>query len=165
MKCLSKVSALNDFYSTNIDKIKGGAYKMALHITKLNENNYLDKWINMDSADNKECILHKEQIKIVGEIANLDSTHAKNSQSKILKSKQYYSFASKYCAIHNENYPIYDSFVAKMLKYFGKVDKSFCNFYADELKDYKRFYEIICQLRQHYKLEKYTLSQIDTIFG
>lgn len=50
--------------------------------------------------------------------------------------RKFYSFATKYCSHHNPlAYPIYDSYVEKVLKYFRKTDH-FAKFKNADLKDY-----------------------------
>ena len=52
------------------------------------------------------------------------------------KTINFYSFATKYCSHHfPEDYPIYDSFVEKMLMPFKRVDK-FYRCKKDDLKHY-----------------------------
>ena len=74
--------------------------------------------------------------------------------------KNFYSFASKYCSHHNPNdYPIYDSYVDEVLRYFrNKKDLSFRN---DDLKDYDKFKSVILTFRDKFSLQKYNLKQID----
>ena len=51
------------------------------------------------------------------------------------KNKYFYSFESKYCSHHNSTtYPIYDSYVKKVLKHFRKINSNF-NFNNDYLND------------------------------
>ena len=77
------------------------------------------------------------------------------------KEKNFYSFASKYCSHHNpKDYPIYDSYVDEVLRYFQKVD-AFDFFKASDLKNYKKFKSILENFRSYYRLDKYTLKQID----
>ena len=72
-----------------------------------------------------------------------------------------YSFATKYCSHHYpKHYPIYDSFVDKMLKYFRSRD-GFHQFDNKDLKDFNRFDEIINAFRKFYDLEDFSLLQID----
>lgn len=127
-----KCSVLNDFYSTNIFKV----YPVACHILELD----IDKR------------LKKGDISLVNEIAN----------NKIAnKEKNFYSFASKYCSHHNQDeYPIYDSYVDQMLRHFRNIDRFFC-FDNDDLKDYKKFKNILLEFRKFYKLDKYTLKELD----
>ena len=129
---LLKVSALNDFYSTHIYD----TYTVSKHILNCN----IDKELN------------KGSINLVNKIAKVE---IKN------KTINFYSFASKYCSHHKpKTYPIYDSYVEKMLMHFKKTDK-FTEFKKIELQTYKRFIEIIQKFRQFYNLDKYSLREID----
>ena len=85
---LIKVAVLNDFYAANIF----GVYPVARHIVDL----------NIDSR------LADADLDIVDKIARVDE-----------KSNRHYSFATKYCSHHYpDKFPIYDSFVSKVLTYF-----------------------------------------------
>ena len=129
---LLKVSALNDFYSTNIFD----TYSVAKHILKCNIDREL-------GTGNKN---------LVNKIAPVTIKH---------RTINFYSFASKYCSHHQpESYPIYDSYVEKMLMYFKKKDK-YDAFKKVDLKDYNRFIEIIKNFQIHYNLNGFTLRQID----
>lgn len=129
---LLKVSALNDFYSTNIFD----TYSVAKHIVK----NDIDARLKVNDFS------------LVNDIA------------KILikgRTKNFYSFASKYCSHHKpSSYPIYDSFVEKMMLYYKKVD-GFNSFNKVDLKNYERFIEIIKSFQHYYKLQKFSLREID----
>lgn len=127
-----KCSVLNDFYSTNIFKV----YPVARHILELDID---DRLKNGD-------------ISLVNEIAN----------NKISgKEKNFYSFASKYCSHHNqEEYPIYDYYVDQMLRHFRNVDVFF-DFDNDDLKNYEKFKNILLKFREFYKLEKFSLKDLD----
>ena len=75
--------------------------------------------------------------------------------------RKFYSFSTKYCSHHNSNeYPIYDSYVEKVLKYFRKTDKFF-NLKNADLKDYQEFKNIIIAFREYYGLEEFNLKEID----
>lgn len=129
---LLKVSALNDFYSTNIFD----TYSVAKHILSCNIDSALD--------DNK--------IDLVDIIAPVTIKG---------KTRKLYSFASKYCSHHKpENYPIYDSYVEKMLMYFKKYEK-FDKFKKEDLKSYSRFIEVIEKFKSHYDLNEFSLREID----
>lgn len=129
---LLKVNILNDFYSTNIFN----TYKIAEYIVSLN-------------IDKK---LKAKDLSIVNEIA--DKT--KNGINRNI-----YSFATKYCVHHLGNeYPIFDSFVAKMLLHLNKQDK-FSKFSYNDCRDYQKFYNILNEFRKFYNLKDYTLRQID----
>lgn len=72
-----------------------------------------------------------------------------------------YSFATKYCSNHYpEIFPIYDSYVEKVLCYFRNCD-NFIAFKTEELRQYKKFKEIIIAFRKYYGLEMYDLKKID----
>lgn len=129
---LLKVSALNDFYSTNIYD----TYTVAKHILNLEVDSRLK------SGDRT----------LVNDIASV------NTGTKI---RNFYSFASKYCSHHNpDEFPIYDSYVDKMLRHYRKVDK-FNNFNNDDLKSYPMFIKIIESLREFYNVNSYSLRQLD----
>lgn len=129
---LLKVSALNDFYSTNIYN----TYLVAKHILQKN----IDP--RLESSD----------YSLVNEIALISINE---------KKKNFYSFASKYCSHHKPNtYPIYDSFVEKMLLHY-KEQHGFDVFTNNDLKNYEHFVEIIKKFRCFYKLDEFSLKQID----
>lgn len=129
---LIKCSVLNDFYSTNIFKI----YPVAKHILSLN----IDRRLRAGDPT------------LVDEIARVDF----NGDEKF-----FYSFASKYCSHHNPlEYPIYDSYVRKVLNYYKKVD-GFFYFGEEDLKNYPKFKEILIRFRDFYKLNKYNLKELD----
>ncbi|ODN41358.1 hypothetical protein [Piscirickettsia litoralis] len=127
---LIKVSALNDFYSTNIY----GTHSMAKHIVSLNIDQRL---LNHDHT-------------LVDEIASVPYGN-----------KYLYSFATKYCCHHESNqYPIYDSFVDKVLTHLKKKDK-FCKFRRRDLKEYPKFIEILKQFKAYYGLEGVSFRELD----
>ena len=130
---LLKASCLNDFYSTNIFAI----HSVAEHILSVKD---LDK--RLKSGD----------INLVSELEEV----------KIGDNKRYfYSFATKYCSHHNPiSFPIYDSYVEKILVYFNKVDK-FSSFKIKDLKDYRKFKGILLDFQRYYKLERFNLKEID----
>jgi len=133
---LLKCSTLNDFYGTNIFRI----YPVAKHIVELN----IDK--KLTSGDPKL-------------VNNIASGHGiKNRHGTELK---LFSFATKYCSHHNpEDYPIYDSYVEKILLYFRRVD-NFSVFSKQELRDYHVFKRVIIDFCDVYGLQGFTLKQID----
>lgn len=129
---LLKASTLNDFYSTNIFSI----YPIAKHICAL----------NIDSR------LKSGDVTLVNDIQHVTIGDTE---------KNFYSFASKYCSHHNPlAYPIYDSYVDKVLRYFRNKD-GFSDFQDGELKNYIRFKGILIDFRVFYGLDKYNLKQID----
>lgn len=129
---LIKVATLNDFYSTNIFSI----YSVAKHIHSLN----IDK-----------------------KLKNGDVTIVSKIQRVCVKRKQknFYSFASKYCSHHNsKDFPIYDSYVDRVLRYFRSVHR-FYQFKNEDLKEYESFKKIILEFRKFYGLESFSLKEID----
>lgn len=76
-------------------------------------------------------------------------------------SKRCYSFATKYCNRHNpECFPIYDSYVDKLLFNLNKLD-NFTSIKRDELKNYDTFNDTILKFKSFYSLEKFSLKEID----
>ena len=129
---LLKASTLNDFYSTNIFSI----YPVAKHICAL------DIDLRLKAGD----------VTLVGDIQYVTIGDTL---------KNFYSFASKYCSHHNPlDYPIYDSYVDEVLRYFRNRD-NFSNFQDGDLKNYVKFKGILIDFRAFYGLDKYNLKQID----
>lgn len=129
---LLKVATLNDFYSTNIFSV----YPVAEHILSL-------------KIDER---LRQGDVTLVNEIQNVTINGV---------ARKFYSFSTKYCSHHNhKEYPIYDSYVEKVLKYFRKTDK-FSKFKNADLKDYQKFKNIIITFREYYGLEEFNLKEID----
>ena len=58
------------------------------------------------------------------------------------------------------DFPIYDSYVEKVLVYFEKKDK-FGKFKTADLKDYEKFKSVLISFRNYYGLDQYNLKQID----
>lgn len=130
---LIKVSTLNDFYSTNIF----AAYKVAKHIIEL-------------QIDER---LKNGEVSLVEDIANVCMDNG--------SIKCFYSFATKYCSHHRPlDFPIYDSYVDVLLRYFRDVDAFFAFKNAD-LKDYSSFKNILIQFRYFYGLNQFNLKEID----
>ena len=129
---LLKCAALNDFYSTNIFSV----FPVAQHIQKL----------NIDAR------IKKYDLNLVEDIQKVEINGVE---------KQFYSFASKYCSHNNPiDYPIYDSFVDKVLCHFRNM-KLIKHFKNDDLKDYNKFRTILLDFREQYSLKKYNLKEID----
>lgn len=129
---LIKASTLNDFYSTNIFSV----YPVAKHILGL------DIDVRLKAGD---------------------SSLVENIQSVMIngKKKTFYSFATKYCSHHNPlDFPIYDSYVDVVLRYFQKRD-AFSEFVSGDLKSYEKFKRILNEFRKQYRLNDYSLKQID----
>lgn len=130
---LIKVCSLNDFYSTNILS----PFAVASHIVKL-------------SIDVR---LKNNDLGLVNDIAKVKINDKKEFN--------FYSFATKYCSHHKpEIYPIYDSYVEKLLLYFKKEDKFF-DFTKTDLKVYPNYREILIKFQEYYSLDNFTLKEID----
>lgn len=129
---LLKVSALNDFYSTNIFD----THTVAKHIV---------------AFDASQRILEGD-VTLVNELALVQFPGRR---------RNFYSFTSKYCNHHNpEAFPIYDRYVDKMLRHFRREDH-FAEFRPEELKNYVRLVEIIGAFRRSYSLDQFSLREID----
>lgn len=129
---LLKVSSLNDFYSTNIYD----THTVARHIRDMNIGTRL-------KSGDLSLVNDMAMVKIGDKTRNLSS------------------FASKYCSHHYpDRYPIYDSYVDKMLWHYSGADK-FASFRRRELKHYEKFVEIIAKFQRYYKLDQFSLRQID----
>jgi hypothetical protein len=135
---LIKCSALNDFYSTNIYRI----FPVAKHIVSL----------NIDSR------LESGDVKLVDDIA---CGHGIKTKTKTKKEMHLFSFATKYCSHHNaEAFPIYDSYVQKILIYFRNRD-AFSSFNDEDLRNSRRFKDIILDFQKFYPLKPFKLKEID----
>ena len=129
---LLKVATLNDFYSTNIFSV----YPVARHILSL----------DIDER------LKAGDVTLIGEIQKVIINNVE---------KNFYSFATKYCSHHNPlDFPIYDSYVVKMLSFFRDRD-GFAVFKAEDLKNYVKFKGALIDFRAFYRLDKYNLKEID----
>jgi len=130
---LIKASALNSFYYTNIFSI----FPVAKHIVDLNINDRL--------AEGDESLVN--EIALV----KMDNGSIKN----------FYSFASKYCSRHRPSeFPIYDSYVDRLLRYFRDADK-FTAFKTDDLKIYMNYKRVLLEFKSYYELNKFDLKEID----
>jgi hypothetical protein len=129
---LIKVSCVNQFDSTNIFDI----HTVANHILHLN----IDERLASGDLD---------LVKDMGHVILKD------------KPKYFYSFATKYCAHHSsEVYPIYDSYVSKILVHF-KREYQFAEFKVDDLRDYQIFNDTIEAFIKFFGLNEYKKSEID----
>ena len=130
---LIKAATLNDFYSTNIFSI----YPVARHILSLD----VDKR------------LQAHDLSLVSDISYVTFPNG--------KTKKLYSFATKYCSHHKPDvYPIYDDYINKILRYYRDID-GFSTFTSEMLLDYRSFHAILHDFQRFYKLESYTVKEID----
>lgn len=129
---LLKVIVLNYLYRTAIWAI----YKVAENIVSLD----IDPLIREGQSEAVDLIAHIR----LGD-----------------KTRNNYSFATKYCAWHNPSaYPIYDGFVAQMLWAYSRQDK-FDTFLRQDLWKYDLFKRIIENFQTFYNLTAYEFKDID----
>lgn len=129
---LLKVAALNTFYSTNIFSVT----PVARHILELDIDSRL----------------------AVGDLTLVEDIRRVEIKGR---EKDFYSFATKYCSHHVPDiFPIYDSYVRKMLCYFRDTDGFFA-FRENELKDYPFFKGILTRFQKSYGLEEYSIKDVD----
>lgn len=130
---LIKAATLNDFYSANIFSI----YPVARHILSLD----IDKR------------LQAHDLSLVSDISYVTFPNG--------KTKKLYSFATKYCSHHKPDvYPIYDDYINKILRYYRDID-GFSTFTSEMLLDYRSFHAVLHDFQRFYKLESYTVKEID----
>lgn len=142
-KVLIKVAILNDFYSTRIFNV----FKVAKHIVKVNGDMDITKTLSSENT-NADLIKKLAEIDLKG------------------KEKNFFSFATKYCALHlddtKDTYPIYDSYIYEMLRAFNDNYQNFGDLSNKKLRgDYTAFKGILESFRETYGLSKYSLRNID----
>jgi len=77
------------------------------------------------------------------------------------ETRQYYSFATKFCSWHNPAaYPIYDHYVDESLWAYKQQD-SFYSFHRQDLYDYEKFVNIVTEFKLSYGLESFSVRDID----
>jgi hypothetical protein len=131
---LVKVCALDVLYSA-------GAGRWSLAVAK----HIVDLKIDND--------IEREDLEIVNKVALVNV-----ADDRVIN---FYAFATKYCNYHNPIfYPIFDSYVEKMLMYFKSKDKFF-DFSRDDLRTFKSFKDILFNFKKYYKLEPFNLKEID----
>lgn len=128
---LVKVATLNDFYSTNIMNV----FAVATHINGI---------LRIDER------LKNGDETLVAEIANVHKL-----------GKNFYSFATKFCAHHNEReFAIFDGYVERILVHFKDDFKSDSFMKKADLREYPKFKKILCDFKNHYKI-KATFKELD----
>jgi hypothetical protein len=129
---LLKVATLNEFYSTNIKSI----YPVAKRILDLD-------------IDARLCAGDESLVDDIARVVYKD------------KEVRNYSFATKYCSHHNALvFPIYDSYVDRVLRYFRDEDH-FADFKTTELKHYPTFKQVLLEFQKFYGLQSFNLKQLD----
>jgi hypothetical protein len=128
---LIKVSALNDFYKTGILD----TFSVAKHIV----NKKIDGRLQ------------------VGDIGLVDVVKRVIHNGKVI---EHYSFATKYCGLHQpDQYPMWDSYVDKMLHAYRKRPEF--HFEDGELESYPRFVKIVNDFQSYYSLGGFSLRELD----
>jgi hypothetical protein len=129
---LLKSIVINQLYSTQIRAIKN----VAQHILEL----------DIDAR------LKDGDPRVVDQIARLTING---------RERRNYSFATKYCSFHYPSlYPIYDSFVVKVLKAYQTQDR-FLSRPLGDLKEYRRFKEVLQEFVNFYDLGKPSARELD----
>lgn len=135
---LVKCATLNDFYGTNIFKV----YHVVQHYLRIG---HLAE--RLEAGD----------LTLVEELRRVPVPIQGGGTKYIDR----YSFATKFCSHHNsDRFPIYDSYVAHVLKAFRKSDPQFV-FATAALRDYEQFVAVILQFKELYGLTKYGVKDID----
>lgn len=134
---LLKVIALNQIYSTNIFAVQVVA--------------------EMIQAASIDAALQAGDPGVVHRIDRLKFTSAAGKAVD----KSIYSFATKYCALHQpRHYPIYDGLIATKLMEYSRRDQ-FARFTYDDLRHYPTFKQIVLDFQAHYGLKEFTLRETD----
>jgi len=130
-----KVAAINALYGTRIMNVSGMAY----HIAGLDIDSRLD----------------------AGDLGLVDAIATGHNIGRGVGGSRFFSFATKYCNWHRkEIYPIYDSFVEKILIAF-RDEYGFSSFRNGDLKDCTDLKRVILDLMNVYSLGQYDLKAID----
>jgi hypothetical protein len=128
---LLKALVLNKLYSTRVND--KDIEPLSRHIASLK----LDPLLNSGSFD---------AIDLIANCPNLD---------------RQYSFATKFCALHNPGvYPIYDGNADACLWAYQRQDR-FGDFYRKDLKQYPVWVETVRAFRAYYKLGSLRFRQLD----
>ena len=89
-----------------------------------------------------------------------------NMKVKEKTGRAIYSFATKYFSHHKPDiYPIYDSYVDKLLRFYRDMKKNEMKtpfkFQDKDLTSYETFCEVIDSFKESFQLEKYNAKEID----
>ncbi|MBR3596675.1 MAG: hypothetical protein IKL47_06835 [Clostridia bacterium] len=75
--------------------------------------------------------------------------------------KHIYSFSTKFFSHHRPDiYPIYDSYVDKLLRYY-RDEYQFFSFKDEKLLNYEGFYEVYIKFKKYFGLTQFTARDID----
>lgn len=128
-----KVAALNTVYNTYIYSV----YPVAQHILSLKIDERL--------STGDETLVNELMRVLYTDGGKID----------------HYSFATKYCSFHNPDaFPIYDSYVGKILQYY-RNQEGFSVFKNTDLKNYPHFKRILSDFCRYFGLGNYTTKELD----
>lgn len=134
-----KVSALNDFYSTNIYRV----YDVACKI------------VSIPDFDSR---LQQGDLTLVRDFQTIEFTDSKGKRKSIIN----YSFATKYCSHHQpDKFPIYDSYVDHVLRSLRRIYPEMFKFRNDDLRDYEKYTANLDILRREFGLESLSYKELD----
>jgi hypothetical protein len=129
---LVKVVVLNRLYSTNI----------------YNVSTAVDRILELDFDRRSK----EGDLSLVNELAQMKFSD---------RTRNCLSFASKYCAWHNQDvFPIFDTFIENQL-YAQQAREPFCDFSMKLIRDYAKFCEALERFRAKYGLTAFSLRQLD----
>ncbi len=108
-----------------------------------------------------QCVAeHIASLRIDDKLRNGDLSVVKRIYKCPSSTKQWYSFATKYCSWHNQKaYPIYDQNVWEALSSYRKQNGF--QFKNAELDEYPGFVAVVARFRKEYDLEKYSFKRLD----
>ena len=100
---------------------------------------------------------HILRLNIDSRLRNGDTNSVEDIADVKTLGKRYYSFATKYCAMHEPNlFSIYDSNVHKVLMHYFKH-----KFTYNCLRDYKAYIQALRMFQKDYHLETLSLWELD----
>ena len=140
---ITKILVVNHYEATRVQTRH--IDKLADHIEKImNENNW-------DILKNGK--LDKQYFSLVNSIASghgLKTKETNNVEDRMV------SFASKFCAHHNQKAPFYDSLVLGKLKHWVKTTGLRLTRH-----DYEEYVRVLIELQKKQKLEEFSLRHIE----
>lgn len=135
-----KASALNDFYSTNIYRI----FEVSQKIVSIKD--FDERLIAGDHT-------------LVGDFQTITFVDKIRGEERSITN---YSFATKYCSHHQpEKFPIYDSYVEKVLVALRGIYPEVLKFKTSGLRDYTCFTKQLNIIRGHFGLEMLSYKELD----
>ena len=134
-----KVSVLNDFYSTNIYRV----YQVA------------EKIKSIEDFDER---LSNGDLSLVDDFQEIEYQGSQNE----VKHKRNYSFATKYCSHHQpDKFPIYDSYVEKVLCDLKSQYPCKFSFHKKDLRNYKTYVKQLDILVEEFGLQELNYKMLD----